>query len=264
MNPADRAHEAERQQRLMAQLLAPRADAAPLATRESGERALRGLQAYRANADASAARALASAFPTVEAMVGDEDFEHLAREFWRATPPERGDLGEWGADFAAWLSAHPQLGDWPYLGDSARLDWAMHGCERALDNRFDAESLARLGDTDPAHLVLELAPFVSLVESSWPIGMILAAHRSGDDAAFDAVRSAIAEQRGEAVLVAREGWRADATTVDAATAAWTRQLLGGASLADAMASCGEAFDFAAWLTQAIQSGWVKGIRVTRD
>jgi len=31
-----------------------------------------------------------------------------------------------------------------------------------------------------------------------------------------------------------------------------------------MACGGEAFDFAAWLTQAIRSGWVKGIRVTRD
>jgi hypothetical protein len=264
MNSAEHRHEAERQQRLMAQLLAPRADSAPLAIRESGARALRGLQAYRANADASAARALGSAFPTVRTMVGDEDFEQLAREFWRAAPPERGDLGEWGAGFAAWLAEHPQLGDWPYLGDSARLDWAMHGCERALDNTFDAESLARLGDTDPEHLFLELAPHVSLVMASWPIGMILAAHRSGDDAAFEAVRAAIAAQQGEAVLVARQGWRAEAVAIDAGTAAWTQQLLSGASLASAMASCGEGFDFAAWLTQAIQSGWVKGIRVTRD
>ena len=116
--------EAERQRRLMSQLLAARADATGLPTRESGARALRGLQAYRANADASAARALGTAFPTVHALVGDEDFEHLAREFWRAAPPQRGDLGEWGADFAAWLSEHPQLADWPYLGDCARLDWA--------------------------------------------------------------------------------------------------------------------------------------------
>jgi len=66
------------------------------------------------------------------------------------------------------------------------------------------------------------------------------------------------------VLVARRGWRGEAQLVDAPTAAWTRALLAGESLADALAAAGEAFDFTAWLTRAIQSGWVKGIRVIRD
>jgi hypothetical protein len=257
-------HEAERQRRLMAQLLAARADAAGLPTRESGARALRGLQAYRANADASAARALGAAFPTVHALVGDEDFEQLAREFWRAAPPQRGDLGEWGAGFADWLGEHPQLTDWPYLGDCARLDWALHACERAADDAFDAASMVRLGDTEPEFLRLELVASLALVESRWPIGMILDAHRRGDDTAFETVRQAIAQSTAESVLVARRGWRGEASVVDAATAAWTRALLGGASLAAALAAAGDTFDFTAWLTQAIQSGWVKGIRVTRD
>jgi hypothetical protein len=256
--------EAERQRALMTQLLAARGDPAALATRESGVRALRGLQAYRANADASAARALGSAFPTVHAMVGDEDFEQLAREFWRAAPPERGDLGEWGAELPAWLAAHPQLGRWPYLGDCARLDWALHRCERAADDSFDAASMARLGDTEPDDLRLELAAHVALVESRWPVAMILDAHRRGDDAAFEAVRHALAQPAGESVFVARRGWRAEAVAVDALTAAWTRALLSGASLGAALAAAGESFDFAAWLAQAIPSGWVKGIRATRD
>ena len=92
--------EAQRQRQLVALLLAERADTATLATRESASRALRGLQAYRANADASAARALGTAFPTVQALVGDEDFAHLAHEFWRFDPPTRGDLGDWGDAFA--------------------------------------------------------------------------------------------------------------------------------------------------------------------
>ncbi len=256
--------EAERQQRLMAQLLAPRADTAALALRESGSRALRGLQAYRANADASATRALATAFPTVQALVGEADFEHLAREFWRAAPPLRGDLGEWGDTFAAWLAAHPQFADGPYIGDCARLDWALHRCERAADNTLDADSIARLGDTDSARLAMQLAPGVALVESAWPIVMILDAHRGGDDAAFAAARDAISEQRGEAALVARQGWRATAIAIDAGSAAWTRRLLAGDDLAGALAAAGEQFDFSAWLTTAIQAAWVKGIRVLVD
>jgi len=256
--------EADRQQRLMSQLLAPRPEPAALTTRESGARALRGLQAYRANADASAARALGTAFPTVFSLVGEADFEQLAKEFWRHSPPLLGDLGEWGDGFADWLAAHPQLTAWPYLGDCARLDWALHRCERAADNTLDAESIARLGDTDPAQLVMTLAPGLALVESTWPIVMILDAHRSGDDAGFERVREAIAEQRGEAALVAREGWRAVASLVDAGSAAWLRHLLAGDNLAIALAAAGEDFDFGAWLASAIQSDRVKGIRVLAD
>ena len=259
MNP-----EADRQQRLMSQLLAPRAEPGELATRESGARALRGLQAYRANADASAARALGTAFPTVHSLVGEADFEQLAKEFWRHAPPLLGDLGEWGDGFAAWLAAHPQLAAWSYLSDCARLDWALHRCERAADNTLDAESIARLGDTDPAQLVMMLAPGLALIESAWPIVMILDAHRAGDDAAFERVREAIAQQRGEAALVAREGWRAAASVVDASTAAWMRHLLAGDNLATALAAAGPDFDFGTWLANAIQSDRVKGLRVLVD
>ncbi|HJV63210.1 MAG TPA: putative DNA-binding domain-containing protein, partial [Albitalea sp.] len=115
--------EAERQRRLVASLLAARADIEGLPLRESGARALRGLRAYRANADASAARAMASAFPTVQMLIGEEDFAQLAREFWRAAPPLRGDLGEWGDGLADWIASHAQLAAWPYLADCARLDW---------------------------------------------------------------------------------------------------------------------------------------------
>jgi len=256
--------EAERQRQLLALLLADRANASALATRESDARALRGLQAYRANADASAARALGTAFATVAAMVGEEDFSHLARSYWRHEPPARGDLGAWGDGFADWIGAHPALAEWPYLGDCARLDWAIPVGERAEDAVLDAPSIARLGDTDPSRLRLLLAPGVAALQSPWPIALILDAHRRNDDAAFGEVRTALEAERGECVLVARRGWRAVVTTIDAATADWTHLLLARTDLATAMAQAGEGFDFAVWLATALQSGWVKGIDVVPD
>src|SRR5258707_11736600 len=108
--------EAQRQRALLRALLGE-----PIAgLREQGERASRGLEAYRANAGAIAERALAAAFATVRVMVGADDFGQLAREFWRAQPPRRGDLGEWGEGFAEWLRAHPAMAAWPYLADCAR------------------------------------------------------------------------------------------------------------------------------------------------
>lgn len=258
------ATEAERQCRLIECLLAPRADERSLPARETGTRALRGLQAYRVNANASAARALGTAFPTVQMLVGQEDFEHLAQEFWRVEPPVRGDLGEWGAGFAAWLTVHVQLRDWSYLNDCARLDWAMHVCERAMDHVFDGESIARLGDTDPSQLAVLFAPGLSVIESRWPIWSIHRAHHDQAGASFEEVRDAIEKERGESVIVSRRGWKAIATVVDATTAQWTGHLLEGSDLGTAIGQAGEDFNFTAWLTTALQSHWLKEIRVVAD
>ncbi|HEY0856853.1 MAG TPA: DNA-binding domain-containing protein [Albitalea sp.] len=256
--------EGERQRELLAALFAPRADACAIATRETGARALRGLQAYRLNGDAAAQRALAAAFPTVQMLLGPEDFDQLAREFWRAAPPRHGDLGEWGDGFAAAIAAHAQLADWPYLSDCARLDWALHCCERAADAALDAGSLARLSDTDAGRLMPEFMPGMALVESCWPIVSIHAAHRAGDDAAFEPLRELLARRQGESAIVSRSGWRAIVSPVDAATARWTRRLLAGCDLGAALSHAGEGFDFGAWLAAALQQHWLKGIRVLDD
>ena len=252
--------EALRQQALLAALAGGASDVPGL--RESDPRAARGLEAYRANAEASADRALASTFPTVRAMVGAEDFRRLARAFWHQHPPLCGDLGEWGDALPAWLAAQDSLAPWPWLGDCARLDLALQRCERAADAAFDAASLALLETTDPAQLRIELMPGSALLRSRWPIATIHHAHQLEGNAAeraFAAVREAIAGPRAEQLLVARRGWRALVRPLDAPTADWTGNLLAGVSLADALAHAGAGFDFAAWLGTALRESWLKGI-----
>ena len=239
----------------------------PLHLREAGARAARGLEAYRANAEAVADRALAAAFATVQTMVGVDDFRHLAREFRHARPPQRGDMGEWGGEFPGWLAAHPGMSPWPYLGDCARLDLALHRNERAADAALDAASLALLGSGDPERLLLEWMPGVQLLCSPWPIATIHHAHQVDAAAqvlAFEGVRAALAEPRAESVLVARDGWRARVHRLDDGEARWTQSLQGGASLGSALAEAGAGFDFALWLGRALRESWLKGVVVSGD
>ncbi len=269
--------EAQRQQALLAALMAPPGQALDqtglpeVGLREQGERAARGVDAYRANAEAVAERALAAVFGTVQALLGEEDFAHLAAEFWRATPPARGDVGEWGDAFPAWLAAHPAMAPWPYLADCARLDLALHRNERAADAVADAESLNLLASTDPSQLVMALMPGSELLLSRWPLAAIHLAHHvppDDADAAFEAVRGllgAVTDSSAQsAVLVAREGWRAVVYALDAPTARWTQCLLDGQPLDQALAMAGEEFDFAAWLATALRHGWLKGAAVCAD
>jgi hypothetical protein len=256
--------EGQRQATLLAALgtRAPNESLTELNLRELPARAQRGLQAYRANAQALAERALSSAFPTLQAMVGVEDFGQLAREFWHEQPPQKGDMGQWGAAFPEWLAAHSAMAPWPYLGDCAQLDWAVHCNERAADAEMDVSSMALLGSGNPAELALRLMPGTALLHSAWPIGTLHAAHRGTglpDINALAGAREALAEQRAESVMVVRQGWRPVVHVLESATVLWTASLLENSSLAVALTRAGDAFDFTAWLTQAVQARWLQAV-----
>lgn len=257
------ATEARRQQALLA-ALAGRGPAGPnLALQGDARRAQQGLDAYRINAAAIAQRALGAAFPTIAALIGAEDFERLAADQWRAEPPRRGDLGEWGEAFPDWLQAHPAFDGWPYFGDCARLDLAVHRCERAADAEMDAASLSLLADGDPARLRIALMPGTALVASRWPIATIHAAHH-GAAGGFDAVRGAMDRGVTENALVVRAGWRAEVRPIDDANARWTAALLAGVPLGTALAAAGEGFDLSAWLVQAIREKWLTEVEPVAD
>ena len=256
--------EAPRQQALLRALSGAGVDDG---LRERGERAARGLEAYRANAEVIAERALAAALPTVQALVGATDFKHLAREFWLAHPPQRGDLGEWGDAFAAWLQAFEAMAPWPYLADVARLDFALHCSERAADAVLDAPSLALLETTDPAQLRIALMPGTALIRSAWPIASIHRAHQLDGEAAeqaFAAVRDAIEARRGEDAMVVRQGWRAVVVPLIPGDARLTQALLAGANLAHAFDQAGAGFDFAIWLQTAVRNTWLKDVVASND
>ncbi len=256
---SDNGAEAARQQALLgaiAQGGAADEEAAPHAPGRKATTA--GMWIYRANAHALAERALVSAFPTLRALLGADDFRHMAREFWHAVPPQRGDIAEWGGDLPDWLRAHPGFAEWPYLGDCAELDWLRHSCERAADAGCDVASLALLESHDSGRLRLVLCPGMALLDSRWPVATLYAAHHA-QGPGFGAARDAIAAGRGEIVLIARRGWRAEVQCIDAPTCAWTRDLLAGAPLGDALARAASEFDFTAWLIRALAQEWLERV-----
>lgn len=226
-----------------------------------GARFERGLAAYRANAGALAERALAAAYPTVAPLLGDEAFAALARAYWHAAPPQRGDIAQWGAALADVIRADAQLAGEPYLADVARLDWAVHVATQAADAQAPS-GLQRLADGDPAALVLRLQDGTALVESAHPVVAIWQAHRRDDADRFAPVRAAFAAGVGETALVQRCGWRTEVVALAAPAARFTAAVLRGRPLADALAAAGDGFDFATWLVDALRSGAIAA--VTQD
>jgi len=223
-----------------------------------------GLRAYQLNAQATAQRVLASAYPTIAAQLGDDTLDTLAVLLWRSQPPMSGDLGEWGGHLPALLATHPDLQTWPWLADSARLDWACHTCERAADVGLDADSLQRLGDTDPLRLHLQLRPCVQVVASNWPIGSLWHAHQLPAAQQDQAAAQALTQGQPETVVVWREGWQVQVRALTAAHDSWMRQLQvnGSTSLADLLDQADTSFDFTVWLSEALTQGWLWRVGVS--
>lgn len=211
-----------------------------------------GLAVYRANAGAHAERALASACPTLAALVGDEALAGLARALWQACPPTRGDLAAFALAAPGFIAGDAQLADWPYLADVARLDLAVQAIERAADAPAQPEGLPLLAERDPVALWLRPRPGLALLRSRWPIASIWQAHQTPDPA--NAV-AALDLQQAEAALVWRKGWRGAVALLDEPQAAFTDAVLGGASLGAALDVASPDLDFTAWLTQALQQQW---------
>lgn len=213
----------------------------------------RGLLAYRSNASELAQRALSGAYPVVAQLLGEETFGALARALWRADPPRRGDVAQWGEALAAHIESLPSLRDEePYLGDVARVEWLLHVAATAADAAVDAASLQRLATHDPAFLWLALSPGAACVASRYPVASIIGAHLNGEPALEEAgrrLRAGVAET----ALVWRAGFEPRLRAAAPGEAAFVAALQGRRSLADALDAAPE-LDFSRWLAPAVQSG----------
>ncbi|WP_341917303.1 putative DNA-binding domain-containing protein [Polaromonas sp. YR568] len=223
----------------------------------------RGLLVYRANGHALAERALAAAYPVLFQFMGEENFAMLARHFWSAHPPSRGDMACWGEDLAGFVDAAPQLADEPCLGDVARLEWLMHATATAADVEADFPSFALLASEDAAPLSLALGAGVALLASASPVVSIVNAHLLGQPSLQEAGQR-LAAGCAEHALVWRQGFKPCVRPSSAAEHKLIETLLAGRALAEALDGVdrlGEeaaAFDFNIWLAAAVQTGLVCG------
>lgn len=224
----------------------------------------RGLAAYQANGHAMAERSLLSAYPVVAALIGSDNFAGLARDLWHHSPPQRGDLAQWGDALPGFLRHNAQLADVPYLSDVARAEWALFNAAGAADATPDPGSFARLAQEAPEGLALTLAPGTAVIDSPYPVASLIAAHEE-DTPCLEAAAQRLRDGQGEHALVWRQGMRPRLQRIDPAASALVQALLAGADLPQALDAATGAddpdngFDFSAWLNAAVTEAVVIGV-----
>ena len=140
------------------------------------------MEIYRRGAHANLRGALAAAYPVVLRLVGAAFFDEAARRYAIAAPSTSGDLNEFGAGFADFLERYPHAAGLAYLGDVARLEWAVHESLRAADAPpCDFAALGAVAAEQQGGIRFRLHPAVRLLASPHPIVAIWEANQSGRD-----------------------------------------------------------------------------------
>ncbi len=114
--------------------------------------------------------ALKEDFPAVCGVIGADNFHNLITDYLIEYPPSHFSLRYAGQALPAFVSRHPLVLRWPYLGDLARLEWSIIDAFDAADAPpLEQQALVGVAPERWAELRLELTPTLRLLALGWPV-----------------------------------------------------------------------------------------------
>ncbi|EKF58801.1 hypothetical protein QWE_14582 [Agrobacterium albertimagni AOL15] len=210
----------------------------------------RRFSVYRNNVTVSLVDALASIFPTVQNLVGEDFFRAMARLYVAAHPPTSPLLFSYGESFPAFLEGFPPAADLPFLADVARVErlWldAYHAADAAP---LDPAALGEISAEQLASIRLQPHPATRMIRLRHAAGTICSLDRAGMP--LDGVNPLLPE----AVLITRPAFDVSIEILSSGGAAFFEKLLDGHALGDAcLGAAEEAADISALISLALTSG----------
>lgn len=192
-------------------------------------RAESGFAIYRNNVSAGLVNFIASRFPIVRAVVGDESFFDRGRQFVLAYPPRSPVLLSYGGAFPGFIRDMGAAAYFKYVADIAELELARARAYHAADvlpitpDAFAAVPFERLGE-----LRVRLHPSASLVASRFPI---VSVWHSSEMGAQETARS----WGRESALIARPELEVEVWKLPPGGFAFLMSLAKGLTMAEAIA-----------------------------
>jgi hypothetical protein len=155
-----------------ADALRPGADAAAIdrAARACELTPAANISIYRHNAQHAFHATLGLSFPVLQRRVGSDYFRQLAHRYRERCPSRSGDLHWVGRGFAEFLAEHLRDGDYAWLADLARLEWAREAASVSVEHTaMGADALASIAPEALEHIVFKLQPSLTLIDSPFPV-----------------------------------------------------------------------------------------------
>lgn len=223
----------------------------------------RGMDIYRRNLRATASQALRITYPTVFKLIGEPLFQFASDKLLQLAPPGVGDWGMWGAELDQVLSSITELEDYPYVADSARLDWILHQTERSADMEFDSSTLNLLMERDLDEIFVGFPASTALIKTDFPVIEVWYSNHSDHSEQFvERFNQRFEEdQLRQSILVYRPQFRAAMKELDEQQYKWFAALMNGKSIGHALDDMDtDSFSFEQWLAEAVQNKFISALQ----
>ena len=129
------------------------------------------LNIHRNNYKFSLTDTVVNKFPKVEAFVGRDFLEQVARAYVASTPPVDSRLSEYGDGFSDFWAGFPHTQQLPYIADLIRLEWLVDKVQEELhvdpvmEDIWD--NLAAIGQGDD--IKVDFVPQHRILDSDYPL-----------------------------------------------------------------------------------------------
>lgn len=122
------------------------------------------------------AEALQSNYPSLHAVLGENDFGSMMLAYLDTESPSMASIRWFGSSLSDFLESHPPYQSVPVFADIARFEWALrHTVDAADAVRCSFEEMTRLDAEGWLNLKIGLHPSVSLIEQRWNAAAIVQA-----------------------------------------------------------------------------------------
>jgi len=223
-----------------------------------GRPAGRRFDVYRNNVAVSLTDALATGFPTIAKLIGEENFNAVAGIFLRQSPPASPLMMHYGAGFPDFLRDFEPLAHLGYLGDVADLELALRRSYHAADAPpIAADALASVPPEHLGEVTFTFAPAVSSLSSPWPLHAIWT---------FNMQNGPKPEAVAQDVIILRPEFDPEPHALPPGGLACLQSLMAGNPLGIAAARASEAdkaFDLSAILTLLLPGNALTSITISQ-
>lgn len=206
---------------------------------------------YRNNVVVSLMDAMASSFPSLLTIMGEENFKRVSRNFILNHPPSTPMMQQYGRAFPEFLSGFKPLAKSPFLADVARAELSWINAYHAQDaGILTPEELQSIDPDKIMELVLTPHPAFHILSSSYPIVDLFNARSEWPKPGLDIGQV-------QTLVITRPNFDCFANEVEESIGSFLSLLASGISLGDAISTTNEThtdFDATTSISTLLQIG----------
>ncbi len=245
-----------RNETFAAALLDPDIDIPAGVGKAKNNQAPKRFSVYRNNVVVSLMDAMASSFPSLLTIMGEENFKRVSRNFILNHPPSSPMMQQFGRAFPEFLLGFKPLAKSPFLADVAKaeLSWinAYHAQDAAI---ITPEELQSVNPEKVMDLVLTPHPAFHILTSPYPVIDLFHARTEWPKPGLDIGQA-------QTLVITRPYFECFANEVDESIGCFLSLLASGISLGEAISKTSEIhadFDATTGIASMLQIGCFKSL-----